>query len=269
VTSWREFEQELDAWTETGSRATYWWRDDDAIEPTVELDRLLALAAAQEIPVAVAVVPGRGCAALGRRLAESVDIGTPLQHGYLHRNHAPAGEKKVELGGERPSAEVCEELMRGAARMWALFGPESLPVLVPPWNRIAPGLVPLLPELGLTGLSTYGARSGPNPAPGLTQANTHVDIMRWNEPRGFLGEAETLELFRAHLAARRRASTVGAGLDPTEPTGLLTHHLAHDEPAWDFLQQLLPVLARHPAARAMAVSEVFNMAKDTVSEDSA
>jgi hypothetical protein len=258
VTSWREFERELDAWAETGSRATFWWRDDDAVEPTAALDRLLALAAAQGIPVAAAVVPGRSSAALGRRLAGAADIATPLQHGYLHRNHAAAGRKKAELGGERPGAEVCKELMRGAARMAAIFGPEALPVLVPPWNRIASELIPVLPELGLTGLSTYGPRSSPSPTPGLTQANTHVDIMRWDAPRGFLGEPEALELFRGHLAARRRADTRPGAVDPSEPTGLLTHHLAHDEHAWDFLERLLPVLARHPAARALPAAEVFN-----------
>ncbi len=147
--------------------------------------------------------------------------------------------------------------MRGAARMAALFGPRALPALVPPWNRIAPGLVPKLPELGLTGLSTYGARTVSTPVPGLVQANTHVDILRWEAPRGFLGEAEALDLFRSHLAARRRADAESRAADPTEPTGLLTHHLAHDEPAWGFLERLLPLLVRHPAVRALPASEVF------------
>ncbi|MDH3593485.1 MAG: polysaccharide deacetylase family protein [Rhodospirillales bacterium] len=268
MTSWREFEQELDAWAEAGSSATFWWRDDDAVEPTAALDRLLALAAAQEVPVATAVVPGRSCIALGRRLAAAADIAIPLQHGYLHRNHAPAGEKKAELGDHRPSAQVCEDLMRGAARMAAILGPGALPVLVPPWNRIAPELVPMLPELGLTGLSTYGARAASAPVPGLTQVNTHVDIMRWDAPRGFLGESEALGLFRGHLEARRRAGTGRADADPSEPTGLLTHHLAHDEPAWEFLERLLPVLTRHPAASAIPVFDVFNTMPSSVSEGS-
>lgn len=268
MTSWREFEQELDAWAEAGSSATFWWRDDDAVEPTAALDRLLVLAADHGVPVAAAVVPGRSCAALGRRLAAAADIATPLQHGYLHRNHAPADERKAELGDHRPGAQVCEELMRGAARMAAIFGPGALPTLVPPWNRIAPELVPMLAELGLTGLSTYGARPVSASAPGLTQANTHVDIMRWDAPRGFLGESEALSLFQSHLEARRRAGTGPADADPTEPTGLLTHHLAHDEPAWEFLGRLLQVLARHPAVRAIPACEVFNTGPNCGSEDS-
>jgi hypothetical protein len=266
MTTWREIERELDAWAEAGRSATFWWRDDDAVEPTAALDRLLALAVAQEIPVATAVVPGRSNAALGRHLAAAADVATPLQHGYLHRSHAPAGEKKAELGPHRPSARICEELMRGAAQMAALFGPEALPVLVPPWNRIAPELTRALPKLGLTGLSTYGARQVSAPVPGLTQANTHVDIMRWDAPRGFLGEPEALDLLCGHLQARRLAAADGTGVDPTEPTGLLTHHLAHDEDAWEFLERVLPLLARHPATRAVTASEVFCAAPNGASE---
>jgi hypothetical protein len=156
--------------------------------------------------------------------------------------------------------------MRGAAQMAALFGPEALPVLVPPWNRIAPELTRALPKLGLTGLSTYGARQVSAPVPGLTQANTHVDIMRWDAPRGFLGEPEALDLLCGHLQARRLAAADGTGVDPTEPTGLLTHHLAHDEDAWEFLERVLPLLARHPATRAVTASEVFCAAPNGASE---
>jgi hypothetical protein len=49
---------------------------------------------------------------------------------------------------------------------------------------------------------------------------------------------------RAHLAARRTGVA-----DPGEPTGLLTHHRDMDEPLWEFLAELLPRLANHPAVR--------------------
>jgi hypothetical protein len=257
VTSWQDLEAELDAWALAGREATFWWRDDDAVEPTASLERLLALSAENGVPVAVAVVPGRSAAALSARLAATGGAATALQHGYAHCNHAPPGEKKAELGSHRPAAAVCEELARGAALMAGLFESGALPILVPPWNRIAPELLPMLPDLGLSGLSTYGPRALPEPAKGLTQANAHVDIMRWDAPRGFLGEAEALGLLCGHLRARRNTAMDGAGVDPTEPTGLLTHHLAHDEAAWAFLARLMPLLRRHEAARAATVAEVF------------
>lgn len=268
MNAWQALDAELRAWQERGQTASLWWRDDDAIEPSPALDRLLALSGSAGAPLALAVIPDRATPALVDRLAKHradthrTGGATPLavlQHGYAHRNHASAGRKKVELGAERPAAQVLEELARGGARLAGLFGGSAglLPVLVPPWNRIDDGLLAALPGLGLTSLSRYGSRGGRNPAPSspdldLTELNTHVDIMRWSDPRGFAGEAAGLELLCGHLAARRTGAC-----DPDEPTGLLTHHLVHDEPAWAFLERLLPTLAAHPGARLLSPAEAF------------
>jgi hypothetical protein len=250
--TWRGLTEELDAWDAAGRTADLWWRDDDAVEPSAAFERLLALAADREIPIALAVVPARASDALARTIEAARARATVLQHGYAHRNHAPATEKKVELGGLRPAATVLEELARGQARMTALFAAGWAPVLVPPWNRIADGLLPGIGELGFRGLSTYGARTAAEPAPGLVQINTHVDIMRWDAPRGFLGTAEALALLTGQLRARRLGEA-----DAGEPTGLLSHHRAHDEACWAFLEQLLGRLADHPAARFLAADEAF------------
>ncbi len=260
--TWRILSEELDAWAAAGRAATLWWRDDDAVEPSAELERLLGLAAARDIPIALAAIPARASEALARGIETAGARVTLLQHGYAHRNHAPAAEKKAELGAHRPSAAVLEELARGQARMTALFGPGLFgsgpfgsgwaPVLVPPWNRIAEGLVPEIARLGFRGLSTYGARAAAEPVPGLVQINSHVDIMRWDAPRGFLGAAEALDLLAGHLRARRLGEA-----DAAEPSGLLSHHAAHDEACWAFLDELLGRLAEHPAARFVAVDEAF------------
>ena len=70
--------------------------------------------------------------------------------------------------------------------------------------------------------------------------------------RGFLGTAEALDLLAGHLRARR----LGAA-DVAEPSGLLSHHGAHDEACWAFLDELLGRLAEHPAARFVAADEAF------------
>jgi len=260
--TWRILSEELDAWAAAGRAATLWWRDDDAVEPSAELERLLGLAAARDIPIALAAIPARASEALARGIETAGARVTLLQHGYAHRNHAPAAEKKAELGAHRPSATVLEELARGQARMTALFGPGLFgsgpfglgwaPVLVPPWNRIAEDLVPEIARLGFRGLSTYGARAVAEPVPGLVQINSHVDIMRWDAPRGFLGAAEALDLLAGHLRARRLGEA-----DAAEPSGLLSHHAAHDEACWAFLDELLGRLAEHPAACFVAADEVF------------
>ncbi len=255
--TWRILNEELDAWAAAGRAATLWWRDDDAVEPSADLERLLGLAAARDVPVALAAIPARASEALARGIETVGARVTLLQHGYAHRNHAPAAEKKAELGAHRPSAAVLEELARGQARMTALFGSGLFglgcaPVLVPPWNRIAEGLVPEIARLGFRGLSTYGARAAAEPVPGLVQVNSHVDIMRWDAPRGFLGAAAALDLLAGHLRARRLGEA-----DAAEPSGLLSHHGAHDEACWTFLDELLGRLAAHPAARFVAADEAF------------
>ena len=243
MSEWSELEAELDAWRRRGQQATVWWRDDDAVEPTPALERLLDLAGRYRVPLMLAVIPAGATQALARRIAEAGDAVVPVQHGFAHQNHAPAGARKWELGTHRPLDEVLDELARGRARMDALFGEGWLSVLVPPWNRIAPKVTARLGALGYLGLSTITARAAPEASPGVLQVNTHLDIMRWAAPRGFLGTAPALAQLVAHLRDRRTGAA-----DAKEPSGLLTHHLAHDAEAWDFLDRLLGTLSAHPAA---------------------
>lgn len=252
MTDWTELSQELDAWQRSGRRASLWWRDDDAVEPTAALERLLDLARAAEVPLALAVIPVRATPGLAARLARTATPVAVLQHGFAHVNHAAHGEKKIELGAQRPRESVLEELSRGRALLDGLFGDSEGGILVPPWNRIADDLLPDLAGLGYRGLSTFGPRRAAETAEGLPQANTHVDILRWCAPRGFAGESAVLAALTAHLAARRNGTA-----DPAEPTGILTHHLAHDDAAWAFLAAMLRRLSAHLAVGFLGAKEVF------------
>lgn len=252
MTSWAALSQELDAWQASGRRATLWWRDDDAVAPTAALERLLDLARETGVPLALAVIPARASQRLAARLARAEAAPAVLQHGFAHLNHAAAGEKKIELGGQRPGEAVLEELSRGRAMLVAVFGESTGAVLVPPWNRIAEALVPALTGLGYRGLSTFQPRPRPEAAPGLVQVNTHVDMLRWRAPRGFAGEAAALSALVGHLAARRAGTA-----DSAEPTGLLSHHLAQDAAAWAFLGALLRRLSAHPAVRFLDAEAAF------------
>jgi hypothetical protein len=247
LSTWQDLTRELDLWREAGQVATFWWRDDDATGPSPALDRLLALQHQHNAPLMLAVIPARAKASLAQRLAAEREVAV-VQHGWAHANHAPVGAAKAELGPHRPTAQVLGELARGQNVLDALFG-DWLRVLVPPHNRIAPALAAALPVAGYAGLSTYNARRR-TPAP-LTQVNSHVDIMNW-VTRAFGGSAEALGLAIRHLQARRARSA-----DPDEPTGLLTHHLAHDEAAWGFTDAFLAAVATHPAARLIDARTLF------------
>lgn len=243
--TWGNLVRELDRWHESGRTATLWWRDDDARAPSGALDRLLELSCRHRIPNALSVVPD----GVGKDLATAVS-GAPvvvLQHGCRHVNRAPPDAKKCELVAETAIEGALEA---GRARLAELFGTRSLPVLVPPWNRIDQALLPRLADLGYRGLSRFKPRHAARIA-NLHQVNTHVDIVSWPEG-GFLGEDETLAATVGHLAGRRTAA-----VDPDEPTGLLTHHLDHDESCWTFIDRLFDETGNHPAVRWLDAGEIF------------
>lgn len=244
--SWRDLARELDRWHESGRTASLWWRDDDAMTRNAALDRLLEASRRRRVPVALAVVPGRVAEDVAPVVSDAP--GSVLQHGCRHVNRAPANAKKCELVA---GAAVERELFEGLSKLKALFGDLSLPILVPPWNRIDPALLPRLAELGYRGLSTFKPRTAGMIA-GLRQVNTHIDIVEWRSGGGFCGEDQALAAAVGHLRARRMST-----VDPGEPTGLLTHHSDHDEACWSFVDRLLDVTRDHPAVRWLAAEEVF------------
>jgi hypothetical protein len=249
VTDWSDFTAELDRWAAAGLPATFWWRDDDAVDTTPALERLLALTHSRTAPVALAVIPAEARGALAERLGRE-PAARVVQHGFAHRNHAAPGRPKTELGPEREPGFVLGELTRGALALDRLFGTAWLRVLVPPHNRIAKTLAAALPQAGYVGVSTFGRKT--RNVPGLAWINTHIDIMNWTTTRGFVGEDAALGAVVGELA-RRRGESPPSGL----PTGLLTHHLVHDEAAWSFLDRFLAALAAHPAAQVVDPRRLF------------
>lgn len=248
MSRWQALVDEAARWGEAGRTADLWWRDDDAVDAGEPLDRLLAIARDAETPLALAVVPAKATAALASRLAEEPHVDV-LQHGYAHTNHAVAPEKKIEIGLQRPPMLTLGELGTGWMALEQLFGSRALPVMVPPWNRIAPVLVPTLPEIGYRGLSTFGPRPRVHPVRGLLQVNTHVDLIDWKGGRRFAGEKTVVDALVASLSRAR----AGDG----EPIGVLSHHLAMDAGAWDFLRSLWEITKTLENVRVLGARELF------------
>lgn len=245
---WRALGFELDSWATSGQVATMWWRDDDATDACPPLRRLRALSDAVDVPVALSVVPAVATQELAAFIADWPQA-VVLQHGYEHVNYASVGDKKTELANGRPIATMLADVERGAETMRRMFGDHSIPVLVPPWNRISPALVTALPKLGLTGLSAFRGRKVAPPE--VVEVNVHVDVVNWRG-RVFVGERMALEAVINHLRSRRLGSD-----DPNEPTGLLTHHQVLDEAAWSFLDKFLTVTRAHRAVRWLDARSVF------------
>ena len=261
MTAWREtLYRELDEWNYDGVAATLWWRDDDAQSSTAELERILDLAQKYDAPLGLAVIPQGMDDTLAAKI-QSLAAVIVLQHGFSHGNHAPPDEKKVELGSHRPPAAVHRELAAGLEILRAAFSGQFLPVLVPPWNRIATPLLEGLVETGFAGLSTFGPRqkqesAAGSRAPGLRIVNTHVDFIDWKNHKRFIGAPRAVEAIVTHLKGRRLGR-----FDSSEPTGLLTHHLVHDEHCRAFLARLLAALDEHPAVKWLNAEAVFGLAR--------
>lgn len=237
---WTLLDTELARWADAGLTLPLWWRDDDAVAHTPALDQLTALSDACNTPVHLAVIPSLADTTLATHLRRSPQL-IPMVHGWAHASHAPEGQKKAEFGAHRPLAEMQDEAGRGLARLTELFGAAARPVFVPPWNRIAAELLPVLPSLGYTTLSTFTPRATPKAAPGLAQINCHLDPIAWHAGRSLADPDGLIRQMTGQLADRRLGHA-----DNAEPYGILTHHLVHDAAIWDFTAALLTRLAAGP-----------------------
>jgi peptidoglycan/xylan/chitin deacetylase (PgdA/CDA1 family) len=234
MSSWTALNDELSIWVDTGRIAPFWIRDDDAVEPSPALERLISLTANGGIPATLAVIPEHTGDALATRLAATTSLSVAV-HGWSHRNYAGKGEKKQELGLHRPQQDVLSELAAGLDKLRALYPDRAVTMLVPPWNRISGELVAELSTIGFSSLSVFGREKD---AP-IRLINTHVDLMDWHGTRGGRDDAPLL----AEIVARLQTLREGKG-----EMGFLTHHLVHDEKAWTFLARLIETVEKHPGA---------------------
>jgi hypothetical protein len=246
----QRFTNSLDEAASRGIKIPFWWRDDDAVDATPALEKLLGLARKHDVPLALAVVPKPATEALATRLASEPNVSV-LQHGWRHRNHAPGDEKQVELGDHRPTEVVLEELRLGFERLTELFPASFLPVLVPPWNRISDNIRERRQKVGLNGLSTFGAA----PAGDVHWINVHLDIIEWRPARRPLAPGAGY----AALATEMDRRIAG---DP-EPIGIMTHHLVHEEASWAFLDDLFGLIEKHPAIVWSLHTALFGLAPRT------
>ena len=230
-----------------GQSVNFWLRDDDAIEPGDILDRLLQLTGKFHVPLTLAVIPAHTGDALAQRLAATSHVSVAV-HGWSHTNYAPIDEKKQELGDHRPAHVVLAELSRGFARLSELHRARFVPLLVPPWNRITPDIVTHLSELGFSAVSTFGDESTEESTHVATDElfsiNTQVDIIDWKGSRG------------GRLAIDLEAEIIDYLQAGRSSIGILSHHLVHDEAAWQFLEQLFKATSDHPGARWLSFTEL-------------
>jgi len=217
---------EVRRWRQAGRKARLWWRDDDAARGSAALDRLLQVSRATAVPVTLAVVPAGDLTGLGRRIAR-----TPLvsvsQHGFDQQLRR-SGPVSLECPRDLTQAELEISLRRG----WNLIQnlPRAAPVFVPPWNDAHPMLEGALAACGYAGWSANGELA---PRAKLPRIDAHIDLLCWAGRARFRGRGRFLSALTAELRRRRETGQWDA------PIGLLTHHLDHDDQAWEFLDTFL------------------------------
>ena len=255
MSTWSELSEELRRWSEDGRRADFWWRDDDTKKNGPKLARLISLAKTNQVPLALAVIPGQVKDDLELAFAGVPEL-TVLVHGLSHENFAPSGEKKAEFGPHRPVADMLDEITIAFETLMMLFPKRVHPVFVPPWNRIDSELVARLPLARLRGLSQFGPRAAKNPVAGLIEGNCHVDLIDWRGKKGFVGLELALSALISHLRARRTGAA-----DAGEATGILSHHDVMDDKSWLFLAELFDRTKGSEGAHWLTMNEIFNLPK--------
>ena len=226
---------------QAGNPVNLWLRDDDTVEPSEPLHRLLMLTQQFSVPLTLAVIPAFSDEKLAQYLA-AVDHVCIAVHGWSHSNYAGPDEKKQELGLHRPLDIIVSELRLGLSRLAGLHGRRFVPLLVPPWNRISPIVIEELYPLGYRALSTFGESDDAV----FTMINTQVDLMDWKGSRGCRDHNVLAAELIDHIE-----HTPG-------PIGLLTHHLVHDESAWHFLEQIMDITTAQHGCEWVSVRQLMS-----------
>lgn len=244
---WFLLNRELARWRAAGRTAVLWWRDDDARQPTAQLDRLLSIARAHDMPLTLAVVPDVPLQALGARLAEASGV-TAVQHGYDHQNRR-GGAHAGEIPHDWSADQIRAHLAPGWANLSTLPGARR--IYVPPWNDVHPLLPGVLVADGYEGWSAWQDNGETG---GLARVDAHLDLLRWRGGARFRGTGKFLKELRRMLVARRQAGRWDA------PIGVLTHHLVHDENSWRFLYRFMGWTRARPAVEWRAMPALLPLA---------
>lgn len=212
---------ELAIWRRAWHVPVLWWRDDDAREPTWQLDRLLEVR--RELPLTLAVVPDVDLHPLANRLGAAANVDV-AQHGIDHANKLPPGGPRSEFLASASQTEVNAAVAAGRARLVAAGLPPV--TFVPPWNEPSDRLIAAIVEAKY---DSYSIGIHGRARDGLKHVGAQVDILRWKGAPHFKGRRRVLDAIRKQLESRRRRGAFD------EPLGILTHHLVHDDAAWRFL----------------------------------
>lgn len=217
---------EIAIWRRAWRRPLIWWRDDDARSPDWRLDRLLETR--RRLPITLAIIPDGDLPALARRLDREPRL-TIAQHGVDHVNRLAPGVARSEFPLHMKQEAINAAVSAGRARM-AASGLNPL-LFVPPWNEAS---YRLLGAMIAARFDVFSSGSHGRAEWGLGHVGASVDLLTWKSAPRFRGPRRIFDALREQLEDHRSRGAF------EEPIGILTHHLAMDEPAWRFVERFVP-----------------------------
>ena len=197
-----------------GKDAGYvFFRADDVAVPGRQFARMMALFAAYDVPLSLAVVP----AALTRPRWQYLNGFEKMnpgrwcwhQHGWRHINHETEGKKRLER----------------------IMGDHFYPVFTPPWNRCSRIALELLKKFGYAAVSRSHGSKTPLPG-GLLDYYVNVDLHTRKE-------TWPVEGWKNLFAELEQAFT-------QKHCGIMLHHRMMNDAAFVFLEILLNKLVENP-----------------------
>ncbi|THB77339.1 MAG: hypothetical protein D3926_15735 [Desulfobacteraceae bacterium] len=222
---------------ETGNVPRIFFRADDIGVPSRAFFRMMDLFVQFQVPLCLAVVPSW----LTRPRWETMkpywerqsDLFCWHMHGWRHQNHEPMG-KKHEFGPSQRNAHIDSDLERGMDRLKGIMGKRFSPVFTPPWNRCSAHTLNRLKALGFKAVSRdKGAK--PPPIEDLYEFPVNVDLHTRREQTAEQGWDK---LFLEIQGALRSGTC-----------GFMLHHMRMNDPAFDFLSELLSQVREQPGVK--------------------
>jgi GR25 family glycosyltransferase involved in LPS biosynthesis len=211
----------------TGQSVKFWWRDDDAVARSNNLEYFLRFVRQNNFPLAVSVIMGKCHKNLGETLCaeKNVDV---LVHGWRHES---AVEGKIGEFRDISLVQVEEIAKQALDTGYSVFGNSLVPVIVPPWNFLNIDQYAAFRKLGYLGVSqAFGENKifFTDDSP-FYRADIHVDLTKWDSQPS----AKPIDLVCEEICG----AIVNDGI---RCIGLLTHH--RNQAAIDILQKFAPIL---------------------------
>jgi peptidoglycan/xylan/chitin deacetylase (PgdA/CDA1 family) len=220
------------------------------------------------VNIGLAVIPGRIEHEFVHALLAADRAFFPMCHGWNHTNYGRPGEPE-EFGHGRPFDAIRSDAEQAYKVFAGYFGADNA-IFVPPFGRITSALLQELSHIGFAGVSTgprflertllrLNLRLEWTPVVKIPRRTTiprfdvQIDVIDWKRRTARNSASIAAELV-ANLGLRRR------GFLPFDhPVGLLTHHLAHDEPIWRLCNELLEALRRHDAVEPLNANDLLRL----------